>query len=203
MPTLEFDPVEHRYQLDGRPVPSVTQVLDPLLELWRVPADVLEAAAAFGTHVHMAVDLFNKGELDEAELDPALAPYLQGWKAFLYQTGSQVADSEFRVYHDFYGYAGTLDTTVLMPGRRGRGEVLTLADVKSGVVPITVGLQTAAYEAARRSMGLAPCRDRLCVQLFDQEPFFRLHVLNDPSDWSLFLSALNVHKFKEKHNVRS
>lgn len=202
MPSLEFDPVEHRYQLDGRPVPSVTAVLDPLLELWRVPADVLEAAAAFGNHVHMAVDLFNKGELDEAELDPALEPYLRGWKAYLAATSAEILESEFRVFHKACGFAGTLDTAVMLPGRRG-GEVRALVDVKSGVVPYTVGPQTAAYAEAWKSMGLAPFKRRICVQLTDAAPFYKTHELTEPSDWSLFLSALNVYKFKEKHNVRS
>jgi hypothetical protein len=198
---LEFDPAAHAYRLDGRPVPGVTAVLDPLLELWRVDPALLEAAAEFGSHVHQAVDLFNRGELDEESLDPALEPPLRGWKAFLRDTGTVILETEQRVYHDRARYAGTLDNVGLMPGRRGRGEVRALIDVKSGVVPITVGAQTAAYEEARRSMGLAPCRRRLCVQLKSEAPFYRVHELTEPGDFSLFLSALNIYRFKEKHHA--
>lgn len=203
MQRLEFNAEAHEYLLDGQRVPSVTQVLDPLLELWRVDPALLESAREFGSHVHMAVDLFNRGELDEASLDPALVPPLSGWKAFLRATGTEIVESEARVFHRGARYAGTLDAVGLMPGRRGRGEVRALIDVKSGVLPFTVGPQTAAYESARRSLELPPCRRRLCVQLTSEPPFYRVHELTELSDLTMFLSALNVYRFKEKHRGNS
>ena len=203
MQRLEFNAEAHEYRLDGQLVPSVTAVLDPLLELWRIPSDILEAAREFGEHVHQAVHLFNEGELDEEALDPALALPLRGWKQFLHATGTEISASEQRVFHRGARFAGTLDSTGLMPGRAGRGEVLSLIDVKSGDVPFTVGPQTAAYEYARRDMGLPPCRRRLCVQLTSEPPFYKVHQLTEPSDLTMFLSALNVYRFKEKHRVNS
>jgi hypothetical protein len=87
---IHFDPAGHRYTVAGERWPSVTEVLDPLLELDGIPRAVLKAAAEFGTHVHMATDLFDKGVLDEPALDPHLAPYLAGWKLFLRDTGAKV-----------------------------------------------------------------------------------------------------------------
>ena len=57
MAELAFNAESHTYTLDGRALPSVTQVLDPLNELDGVPRDVLAAATEFGTHVHLACDL--------------------------------------------------------------------------------------------------------------------------------------------------
>jgi hypothetical protein len=106
---IQFDAAEHRYTVAGKRWPSVTEVLDPLLELDGIPRAVLKAAAEFGTHVHMATDLYDKGRLDEPALDPHLAPYLAGWKIFLRDTGAKVLASEVRVGHPKLKYAGTLD----------------------------------------------------------------------------------------------
>ncbi len=188
---IDFDPAAHAYRLDGRPVPSVTQVLG-LLEDWSaVRPDVLEAAARFGTHVHEAVHLDCRGELDEAALDPAIAPYLAGWRAFLSESGATVIASEVRVAHQTLQYAGTAD--VIVEWRN----VLCLMDIKSGQVPRTWRAQTAAYARAwdNQRRGDRPISSaRYCVQLRD-DGSYKTHKSSDPSDWTLFLSALNVWKF--------
>lgn len=199
--SLEFDPAAHRYKLDGTPVPSVTQVLDPLLELWRIPAAVLKAAGDFGAHVHLACHLWNLGQLDEAALDPHLQPYLLGWKNFLSATGCELVNSEQQVFHPKYRYAGTLDAQGLMPRPRSRDPVHTLIDIKSGLVPPTVGPQTAAYAECLRAMPEPRViKRRLCVQLHDGgPPFFKVFDLTEVGDFSMFLSALNIFRFKERH----
>jgi hypothetical protein len=192
---VEFDQSTHTYTLNGRRVPSVTQVLKPLEDFSRVPRDVLEAARIFGQHVHAAVDLCNRGELDWLSLDPALVPYVDAWRTFIADTGAVVIASEMRVVHEKLGYAGTGDV-VLAWGKR-----IVLPDVKStAVVPVTVGAQTAAYAKAYHSMVGGKEPDRYCIQL-GADGKYKLHPRRDPADWSLFLSCLNVHKFKEKHNV--
>ncbi len=156
---------------------------------------VLEAARKFGDHVHQAVHLFNIGTLDEdARSTRICAPYLQGWKAFLWRTRAEVLDSELRVVNRKCGYAGTLDSRVRFPG-----PAFHLVDVKSGVVPKTVGPQTAAYRDAFLEEHDSECsRIRYCVQLTGDGDF-KLHKLNDPTDFNLFLSALNVHKWRARH----
>jgi hypothetical protein len=161
---IQFDAAEHRYTVAGERWPSVTEVLDPLLELDGIPRAVLKAAAEFGTHVHMATDLFDKGVLDEPALDPHLAPYLAGWKLFLRETGAEVLASEVRVGHPKLRYAGTLDKFVRWTPR-GRHEIAQI-DLKSGQVPRTVGPQTAAYnEAAIRSGAITGAVSRYVLQL--------------------------------------
>jgi hypothetical protein len=193
-----FDGFLHEYRFAGVRVPSVTQVLDPLLELWRVPAPVLAAAAAFGTNVHLACHLWNLGRLDPASLDAPLVPYLTGWQRFVAATGFRLTMSEPKVYHSKLRYAGGPDAVGMIPTRGV--DQLCLIDWKSGAVPITVGPQTAAYCAAMEDQFDLKIRRRLCVQLTAEEPFYRVLPLTDPSDFSLFLSALNIHKFKERHH---
>src|SRR5580698_1030198 len=96
---LQFDAEHHIYRYDGRIVPGVTSVLEPLQMLQGVPWAVLEAAREFGQHVHLACHLWNQGILDVAALDPALIPYLRDWQLFIKETGFEVKQSETPVYH--------------------------------------------------------------------------------------------------------
>jgi hypothetical protein len=195
---IHFDAAEHRYTVAGVRWPSVTEVLDPLLELDGIPRAALKAAAEFGTHVHMATDLYDKGTLDEPALDPHLAPYLAAWKLFLRDTGSTVLASELRVGHSKLRYAGTLDKIIRTQSRgRNRGLVL---DIKSGQVPRTVGPQAAAYLEAAESLALDDVygfTGRAVLQLRG-DATYRFNLLADPTDWSIFLSALNLHRWRTK-----
>lgn len=186
--SLQFDAAHHVYRYDGRVVPSVTQVLEPLQYLDGVPWAVLEAAREFGTHVHLAVHLWNVRQLDVDSLDPALKPYLMGWQDFLRDTGFEVTASETRVYNAQLGYAGTPDCTGNYAGTSW------VIDVKSGVVPHTVGAQLAAYQHA---LPQRP-RRRLCVQLLG-DGRYKMHEQKNLADLSLFMSALNIHKFRMKN----
>lgn len=192
---LHFDAETHTYTLDGRRLPSVTEVLAPLIDYSRVPQDVLEAARVFGSHVHKACDLFNRDELDFDSLDPALVPYVSAWKQFLEDTGAVVIASETPVFHDQLGYAGTPDV-VLAWGNR-----IVIPDLKStAVVPPTVGPQTAAYAKAYQRMHGGREPERRCIQL-NADGTYRVHAKREASDWSYFLSALNCYRFKEKYNA--
>lgn len=189
MTEIAFSEARHEYRVNGRVVPSVTQVLSLLQDFGAVPAEVLARAAEFGSHVHQAVHLWNERQLDEGALDPALAPYLADWKAFLADTGAEVNQSELRLAHPILGYAGTLDSIVGMKGKN------VLVDVKTGVVPRTVGPQTAAYaELVQVRHKSFRVQRRLCVQLTGEG--YRLHPCNDPADLAVFVSALNCWRFR-------
>lgn len=184
---LEFDAEGHVYRFKGRVVPGVTSILEPLQFLDGVPWSILEAAREFGTHVHLACHLHNIGQLDEELLDPALKPYLAGWKEFLDNSGFVVTSSEQRVYHSQLGYAGTADAFGTMI------DTTWVIDIKSGVVPDTVGAQLAAYQQAYEPRP----RRRMCVQLIGDGDY-RVHEQKDLSDFALFQSALNIYKFRVK-----
>lgn len=194
--SLEFDPATHTYRLDGRVVPSVTQILD-LLEDWSgVAPEVLEAARDFGSNVHAACHLYNQDALDWSSLDPSLVPYVEGWARFLDDSGAVVILSEHQVVHRELGYAGTLDVMAEWSSARQ-----ALIDIKSGQLPRTVGPQTAAYSQAYDAMsGTKPSRrHRYCVQLNPTFPRgYKLHALTNPADWSIFQSALNCWRFRNE-----
>ena len=196
---LQFDEATHTYTVGGEKWPSVTTILDPLLELDGIPRAALEAAAQFGHHVHLATDLYDKGTLDEDALDPHLKPYLAGWKAFLRESGAVVLASEVRVSDRMLKVAGTLDKLV-----RWKFNRRYILDIKtSAVVPWTVGMQTAGYrelyaDTFCTSLPVEPLSaTRLCVHL-KPEGVYKLYVLDDSRDRNDFISAVNFHNMRKR-----
>lgn len=187
--TIDFDADTHTYRVGGEVWPSVTQILAPLNDLSMVDPDVLARAAAFGSHVHEACHLDNMGVLDYDALDPALRPYVDAWRQFLADTRAVVISSECRIAHPKLRYVGTLDTAALIRKKP------TIIDIKSGsVVPRTVGPQTAAYADAYVGPRI---KDRLCVHL--NGGTYKVHPLREPTDLSIFRSALNLHYWRQKN----
>lgn len=191
--SLTFDPERHEYRWDGEPVPSVTQILQPLVDFSRVPPDVLRAASEFGTAVHKSCELDDLGDLDETSLDPALACYLEGWRKFRREHACTWELIEQPVYHPALRYAGT-------PDRIGRIDgVLGVLDIKSSAALMpTVGPQTAAYARAYSQSGAA--LTRFGVRLFPGD--YEIKQYTDPLDWPTFASLVTVRQFCARHFLK-
>jgi hypothetical protein len=181
----------HVYRYDGRIVPSVTQVLRDagLIDFSGVPADVLEAARWRGTLVHKATEFYDRGVLDEADLDERLVGYVQAWKRFRSDTGFVPATIEQFVYHPAYGYAGQLDRDGFMKGKA------ILLDVKTGIAHPAAGPQTAAYKEAH--CGASP-RERFSVHLHGDGKY-HLECHTNRSDFAVFAAALTLTNWKRRH----
>lgn len=188
MPTLTFknENDEHVYELDGVVVPSVTQVLQGvgLINFDGVPAAALEYARNRGSLVHQALEFYDQDDLDVYSLDPAIASYLPGYQRYLIDSGFIPETIEQRVYHEQYRYAGTLDRTGTMGGKR------VLIDLKTGAVDKWVALQTAAYE-----MCLPDGYERYALQL-TAEGKYKLTKFSDHRDRQVWLSALALFNWK-------
>jgi hypothetical protein len=182
---LAFDPVKHEYRWNGAVVPSVTQVLSPLMQLEFVDADVLARAQAFGIAVHYACELHDTGRLDEAALDPELLPYLNGWRKFCAEHACEWDQIEERVYHPALRYAGTLDRHGLVDGNRA------IVDIKSGTtLYASVGPQLAAYA---NTCPLPALLRRYAVRLYPDG--YELKQYTSPADWAVFASLVTLRSF--------
>ncbi len=151
-PRFEFDAGRHLYLLDGRPIPSVTQVIGESGVVdysFCAPEHLLR-----GTYVHQACQFYDEGCLDEESVDPAIRPYLDAYILFRREAGFIPDLIERRLYYaQFQGvwhgwhptlkYAGTLDRTGTLANHPGKW----LIDLKSGVPNSGVMLQLAAYAA--------------------------------------------------------
>ena len=201
---LSFDAATHRYSWEGKTVPGVTSVLAPLSSLHMVDPDLLDAASAFGTAVHLAAELDDLGQLDESDLDPALRPYLAGWRRFSKDWQVQWDGIEEQVYHGTLRYAGTLDRrgTVRQPERSLA--LPAIVDIKSSTqLYPSVGPQLAAYASAVNDMRKPRNPHfflRLAVQLKDDGTYIA-KTYADPTDFALFASLLTLRNWCDRHGV--
>lgn len=190
---LNFDPIEHAYTLDEMALPSVTQCLQPLINLSGIPKDVLETARARGESVHKATELFDMGLLATSSISELLRPYIEAWMKFREEKQFTPELIEHRVWHNKYRYAGTVDRI----GRLSSG-VKILIDIKSTHEPPSyAGPQTAAYLGAfnygkpdsNKAVGIYTVHLK---KTGDYE--FIEHDVD--SDFPVFMSCLKIHNWK-------
>jgi hypothetical protein len=186
---LHFDEATHTYRLLGGVVPSVTQVLRPLINFAGIPREVLEAKADLGRRVHLACQFDDEHDLDEASVEHDVAPYLAGWRKFLRESGAAVLANEQQVAEPLLMYAGTLDNVLLINGAKW------LVDKKTSfTLPASAGPQTAAYQ---RALGDNTVTHRGALRL-RPDGTYRLDPLAGADDWSVFMACLTLHRFKER-----
>lgn len=111
---IEFDSATHTYTVDGKIMPSVSDIIAPLSDFSDISPATLEYAAARGTAVHSACEQLDYGiDIEDIEeLDPETAPYVQAYIAWKRDFQVEVLHSEYKVYSDFYEVCGTLDRVV-------------------------------------------------------------------------------------------
>lgn len=193
MATLTFNEDKHEYTLNGRLVPSVTQILETcgLSQFDSVSPDILNAAINYGNAVHRMTELEDLGKLNENDLDQMLWPVLDRYRQWKHDANVIVFPDlvEKRVYSNTRGYAGTLDRIVDLNGR------LVLIDIKSGVKSRAHRVQTAAYHQAYQEITKTRQRiQRACLYLNEGQCKLDWH--ESPQDFPAFQAALQVWKFK-------
>ncbi len=186
---LSFDASTHTYRWKDVIVPSVTQSLKvaKVIDYSMIPQDVLQRAAIRGTAVHRACELFDLDTLDESTLDAEIGAYLEGYKAFLRDTGFQPARIEQRIFHSDYLYAGTLDRTGTINGQ------FVVVDFKTGIMLDGHRAQLAAYTMALPM----PRRYRRFGLQLTSEGSYKIHefpIRDLAMDFNVFLGALAVTK---------
>lgn len=127
-----FDAVTHTYTINGRRVPSVTQVLGDLIPGWMADPWYLER----GTQVHAAAAFIAKGI--EFDADPQIAGQVAALRRFFAEVKPGVLGVEGRVYSDELQYAGTFDLLADI------GNKTVLVDFKASATT-AVPYQLAAY----------------------------------------------------------
>lgn len=158
MGDLTFTAETHEYQLDGKKVPSVTQVLSEMGFIdtrW-----FTEESRERGTLVHKLCELHDLGVLDEESVDPRLAGYLAAWKSFGVKTEFVWTSVEKPLAHPLFRYAGTPDRI----GISGKG-IKTLIDIKSGPPSLWHCFQIGGY------LAMDQCEDARTVHLSSDGSF--------------------------------
>jgi len=110
----------------GRIVPGVTDIIRRVYG----PAPGMEWATEFhlarGKAAHAVYDLLAREAIADYDIDPALLPYIEGWRAWRSAWPCEVVESEVRLHNQVAGYAGTCDLIVK------RGGKLVIVDFKNG-----------------------------------------------------------------------
>ena len=142
--TIEFNEEKHIYTVDGKVVPSVTDICSPITadHYGDINSAVLEMAARRGTAVHEATELIDLGTMpeDDTEIDGYINAYLD----FLLDYQPKWEYIEWIGFNDIHGYCGTID-------RAGKvGNEYWVLDIKTTASPskeqyMATCCQTRAY----------------------------------------------------------
>lgn len=195
----DFDPERHEYRVNGVKWPGVTSLLSALHSFAGVPLDVLNEACERGSLVHELCELDDLGTLKNGDiwLRGKYGGYLRAWRQFVTDTRPVFDVIEQPLAHKLHRYCGTPDRGVASMAGRPRRAVL---DVKTSANKHPVwGLQTAAYrELLAQEEPAYRDADRLTVQL-RPDGTYAVEWWQDPMDWPVFLSLVNVSRWKEKY----
>lgn len=200
---LTLDEASHTYTWDSKPVPSVTQILGAsgLVDYSMIPPAALEKARQEGKATHRLVELDCAGTLDVAGLPEWMKPVYKAWREFKDTSGFVPILSEHQGYNNKLHYAGTLDLLCNLPYLKGwEGNILI--DVKRSLYagPV-IGLQLSAYEMILASDKAMPKVDRRGALRLNKDGKFRIEPYDDRSDAAMFLSLLNIQRWREKHAI--
>ena len=171
---------KHEYRIDGRVVPSVTQVMSEVLG---PPWQATEWHLQRGRAVHACCALIAQGK--EFENDPQIDGQCEACRTFLETTGEFIEEVEEELYSVQYQFAGTPDLTVR------EGKHLLILDYKATLTK-SVEIQLGGYGILKPE---AKCG--LGVQLNDDGTYklTKLYDLKRPRQKFLgLLSAYNTKK---------
>ena len=176
MPRFEYRDADHAYLLDGRRIPSVTQVLTltgRIDDRW-----FTEAACERGRQVHAVCEVLDLGKPpDMLQAERAgIASYVDAYRMFLRDCRPVYDSIERGLYHKTLRYGGRPDRGC----RRLFGTSATL-ELKSGAEEDWHGVQLAGYERLRPKGARWVCylqkngryKIRQCENVDDHQEFLR------------------------------
>lgn len=188
---------EHTYRVGQLEYPSVTTILRSL-DLSRAYRGVSDYYRDRGRAVHKAVELVDKGTLDEETLHETLIPYVGAYRCFVKDSGYQALCWELALYDEKVGFAGTLDKVGRLNGRLG------ILDIKaaSSIDP-AAGLQLKGYEHLWNLWNEeSPCQFRYVLQLTSDGKYQLVTKFKDDVTipWS---SVMDVYLWKTRFAKRN
>ena len=180
MEKLTFIKSEHKYKINGKYLPSVTQVIGDVLKGER---EVEQTEAMYkGQVIHKTLELLDNDEL--GEYDQRLQGYIDSWIKFKQETKAVIISNEFKTYSEF-GFAGTIDRVLTIGNDR------YVIDIKTGKSYKEYPLQTMAYKIMLNDESIK----RACVYI--NETGYEIEEHTNEQDKDIFLSLLMVWRWKK------
>ena len=176
---------DHKYTVDGVRKPSVTEILEAIGFIdkqWYT-----EYGRDRGSHFHLARHYYDENDLDTDTLDPAIEPYLEGYKKFRRDNEVIIVESEVEHYNETWGFCGKPDADIILNGHP------TVVDFKTGKLMAWTALQLVLY-----SLFYDTPRKRLGVQI-NANGTYKLFPFTDRRDMNTALSAVHCYKWQLNH----
>lgn len=190
---IEFDEQKHEYRVDGRKVPSVTDIITPLTakHYGDIAKEILLAAAERGTVVHEACEYLDYG--CTAEVPAEYEGYVQAYADFLNDFRPELLAAEKMVYSAEGDYAGRLDRWFLMDGKTAVLDIKTTsspnrANYMAGCCQ-TIAYADAVGDVKRRFLLYLKKEGR--YRLIDCAEWERKHNFDARRVWQLCLDLYN------------
>ncbi len=197
---LEFDAAAHQYTLNGRRIPSVTQILGQVVDFSMVPPDILERKCAIGQALHNAIALEIENDLDHDSIDAAVLPYFEAWRKFVADIGRGlvVHAAEMPIASATYQYGVTPDIWGSINGERAVIELKSTATIHP-----STALQTAAQVQAITEGGywIAKGTPRRFALQLQPSGKYRLQEFTAKGDFGVFIALRSVYGWRASHNL--
>lgn len=203
--SLEFNPENHEYKFDGVIKPSVTQILSSVgvPDFSGIPETVLTEAMNRGKAVHFATELLDRGQIGNYEIDDLCKKCCGQWeflrniilKKHDLKIGLLNQQIEEPMYSGNYGYCGTPDRCYYDYTQR----IAVLIEIKTGITAEQARPQTAAYAVLMQENCGVNFKNiyRYSAHLFFDKEVGKLEEHKNKIDFNVFLSALNIYKYKK------
>ena len=192
---LEFDTKTHTYTLEGKEIPSVSELLRFChREVYEEPDKFLmDQAADRGTRVHLATQALD--ETGECEADPDIAGYVEAYTKFLKEHEVEWEAIEYMVNCEDI-YAGTIDRVGILDGKPTLLDIKTTSKI-TGKHKIMYGAQLTAYAWALADY----CgHNKLIILHLKKDGTYKLIELKQEND--VLNSCLSLHQAFEKTKRR-
>lgn len=185
MGDLTFDEKEHRYFHDGVEIPRLTRLIE---SFGLIKHKATEGYLQRGSAIHLALQYYDEGDLDEEALDPQIRPWFDAYKQFREDTGFKPVRIEKKAHNDQHLFATIVDRTGTINGSE------VLLELKSGSKSDWWGLQLAGQQIALQQ----EFKKRYALEL-SKEGKYKLHPFHEQEYLDIFYSMLNVNAWRRNH----
>lgn len=187
MPEIILDTEKHIYTVDGVHYDGVTTVIRDAGLMPSFSVQGVDWYLRRGSYIHLATELFDKGDLDETTLDPQISGYLESYKKLGLKYKPE--EIEIKLCDPIYQIAGTLDRPD--------------CDLKSGVSAPWHLLQASIYWHLKKINNID---DKPLKTFYLQEdgsmPKVQIYTIKDMIQGTkVFLSALCVVRWKKEKGL--
>ena len=179
------------------------------------PKEAMDFATEFGNDSHQLIEAMalmdiGRPRLDTPSTENQYIPIIEGFKAWVRDSGMHVVASEMMVYHPAYKYAGTIDLVCALDKDP---HSLVVVDIKTGGVFDEAAMQVSAYAQALGYL-LTPgytVKEALVLQLprerpteWDADKLYEIYKVNNIQEYfDAFDTAYKLRGLLEKEAWQS